>query len=134
MRALATASRIRDHSLMPRRPTSKILPFARALRRNMTSAETVLWRMLRDRRLDGHKFRRQAPIGRYVADFLCEERKLIVELDGAPHDRVDQRAHDEARDVWLRAEGYYVLRLKNDVVIGGGDIPLDLIRLALKRW
>jgi len=98
----------------------------------MTAAETQLWRMLRDRRLDGLKFRRQAPIGRYVADFLCEEKKLIVELDGAPHDRPDQKAHDDARDDWLRVEGYLVLRMSNDLVIGGGDMPLDLIRSALR--
>jgi very-short-patch-repair endonuclease len=118
---------------MARRPTSKILPFARALRRNMTHAETLLWRMLRDRRLDGHKFRRQVPIGRYIADFLCDEHRLIVELDGAPHDRAEQQAHDAARDEWLRAQGYRVLRIPNDLVIGGGDLPLDLIRSAMKR-
>ena len=98
----------------------------------MTNAETLLWRMLRDRRLDGLKFRRQAPVGRYVADFLCEDKKLIVELDGAPHDKPEQQAHDEARDRWLRSEGYLVLRMANDVVIGGGDMPLDLIRSALR--
>jgi very-short-patch-repair endonuclease len=117
---------------MPRRPTAKVLPFARTLRRNMTTAEAQLWRMLRDRRLDDLKFRRQAPIGRYVADFVCEERKLIIELDGAPHERPDQMAHDKARDEWLRAEGYIVLRMANDVVIGGGDMALALIRSALK--
>lgn len=119
---------------MPRRSTSHNLPFARALRRNMTHAETLLWRMLRDRRLDGLKFRRQAPVGRYIADFLCEDKMLIVELDGEPHDRPDQKAHDDARDRWLRSEGYRVLRLTNDVVIGGGDRPLDLIRSALRTW
>jgi very-short-patch-repair endonuclease len=117
---------------MPRRPTAKVLPFARTLRRNMTTAETQLWRMLRDRRLDDLKFRRQAPIGRYVADFVCEERKLIIELDGAPHDDPVQQAHDAARDEWLRAEGYIVLRMGNDVVIGGGDMALALIRSALR--
>jgi very-short-patch-repair endonuclease len=121
-----------DIGVMPRRPTSKILPLARALRRNMTSAEALLWRMLRNRGLDGLKFRRQVPIGRYVADFLCEDYKLIVELDGAPHDRPHQKAHDDARDIWLRSEGYLVLRIANDAVIGGGDLPLDLIRSALR--
>lgn len=93
----------------------------------------MLWRMLRNRGLDDLKFRRQAPVGRYIADFLCVERELIVELDGEPHARPDKQASDVARDEWLRAQGYTVLRIQNDVVIGGGDMALALIRSALMR-
>ena len=97
----------------------------------MTVAETILWRALRGSRFEGYKFRRQVPIGKYVADFLCVEKKLIVELDGAPHHDPDQQIHDARRTIWLRAQGYRVLRIPNDTVIGGGDIALDFVRSAL---
>ena len=116
---------------MPRRPTAPTLPFARTLRKRMTNAESILWRALRGSRFEGHKFRRQVPIGKYIADFLCFEEKLIVELDGAPHDNVERQAHDAQRSIWLRSQGYRVLRIANDVVMGGSDIALGLIRDAL---
>jgi very-short-patch-repair endonuclease len=99
----------------------------------MTQAETILWRALRGSTLDGVKFRRQAPIGRFVADFLCVEHRLIVELDGPPHDDEEQRQHDAVRDRWLREHGYRVLRFPNDIVIGGGNIVLDRIRAAIRQ-
>ena len=116
---------------MPRRPTASKLPFARMLRQQMTTAETILWRALRGSRFEGNKFRRQVPVGKYIADFLCVEEKLIVELDGAPHDALEQKVHDARRTIWLRSQGYRVLRIHNDVVIGGCDIALGLIRDAL---
>ena len=116
---------------MPARVSKERRAFARSLRREMTVAESILWRALRGGQCDGLKFRRQVPIGRYVADFLCVEHRLIVELDGPPHENEEQRRHDAARDAWLRAQGYRVLRLANELVIGGGDIPLDRIRAAI---
>jgi very-short-patch-repair endonuclease len=116
---------------MPRRPTAAKLPFARALRSRMTVAETIMWRALRGSRFEGFKFRRQVPIGKYVADFLCIEHKLIVELDGAPHDDPEQKVHDARRTIWLRSQGYRVLRIPNDTVIGGCDIALARIRATL---
>jgi very-short-patch-repair endonuclease len=116
---------------MPRRPTASKLPFARMLRKRMTTAETILWRALRASRFEGRKFGRQVPIGKYVADFLCIEDKVIVELDGAPHDGLEQQIHDARRTIWLRSRGYRVLRIHNDTVIGGCDIALRLIRNAL---
>ncbi|MFO1102824.1 MAG: DUF559 domain-containing protein [Methylocystis sp.] len=117
---------------MPARVSKSQTDFARKLRRNMTIAEEILWRSLRRSGLDGLKFRRQVPIGRYVVDFLCVEHRLIVELDGPPHDKDEQRLHDAARDEWLRAQGYRMLRFQNDLVIGGGNIPLDRIREAIR--
>ncbi|WP_255608548.1 endonuclease domain-containing protein [Methylosinus sp. Sm6] len=92
----------------------------------------MLWRSLRGSRLDGLKFRRQVPVGNYVADFLCIEHRLIVELDGRPHENEHQRRHDTIRDEWLRDHGYHILRLDNDLVIGGGNIPLERIREVIK--
>jgi very-short-patch-repair endonuclease len=116
---------------MPARVSKEKTKFARTLRRNMTEAETILWRSLRRSAL-GMKFGRQVPIGRFVADYLCVEHRLIVELDGRPHDDEAQKAHDAARDAWLVEHGYRVLRFRNDLVIGGGDIVLERIREAVR--
>ena len=116
---------------MPARVSENHTAFARKLRRDMTQAEAMLWRSLRGGGLDGLKFRRQVPIGRYVVDFLCIRHRLAVELDGAPHDRDEQKARDASRDAWLREHGYRLLRLRNELVIGGGNIPLDMIRAAI---
>ncbi|CAN2535040.1 putative+protein [Methylocapsa aurea] len=116
---------------MPTRVSKSKTAFARRLRREMTNAEEILWRSLRNSGLDGLKFRRQVPIGNYVADFLSTEHRLIVELDGRPHEQDDQRRHDAIRDKWLRDNGYQILRLANDLVIGGGNIPLEWIREAI---
>ena len=97
----------------------------------MTVAETLLWRSLRSRGLKGMKFRRQVPIGPFVADFACIEQKLVVELDGRPHDDPEQQAHDRSRDAFLAAQGWRVLRLSNERVTGGA--ALDDILRALGR-
>jgi very-short-patch-repair endonuclease len=83
---------------------------ARHMRREMTDAERKLWLPLRDRRLSGAKFRRQAPVGPYIADFVCLSRKFIVEADGGQH---SESAYDAERDGWLKAEGYIVVRYSN---------------------
>jgi very-short-patch-repair endonuclease len=85
---------------------------ARALRRTAPSTELLPWKLLRDRRLSGFKFRRQVPIGPYVVDFVCLRHRLIVEADGPFHDE----ERDAARDAWLIANGFRVLRLKNKEV------------------
>src|SRR5271170_4543833 len=83
---------------------------ARAMRGASTQAERKLWYALRDRRMQNVKFRRQAPVGPYIADFLCIEHRLIVEADGGGH---AENARDAARDVWFARNGYKVLRLWN---------------------
>jgi len=85
----------------------------RAFRRQQTPAERQLWNLLRDRRLQGLKFRRQFPIPPFVADFCCFELKLIVELDGPVHETPHQSAHDENRDFYLQSLGYTILRFSN---------------------
>ena len=83
---------------------------AKKLRTNMTDAERRLWYHLRAHRFEGHKFKRQVPIGRYVVGFACLHRKLVVEVDGGQH---SESARDRQRDDWLRANGFQVLRFWN---------------------
>jgi very-short-patch-repair endonuclease len=98
---------------------------ARRLRRNQTDAERTLWFQLRDRRLDGWKFRRQVPIDRYVVDFFCADAHLIIELDGGQH--AIRAQHDEERTRILEAMGYLVLRFWNNDVTGNIDGVLQVI-------
>lgn len=104
---------------------------ARRLRRDETLAEKRLWEQLRNRTLDGYKFVRQVPVGPYVADFLCRDLKLVVEVDGATHATEAESARDLARTGHLAALGYRVARFHNDEVINGMDEVLTLIREAL---
>ena len=101
--------------------------FARHLRDRMTDAERRLWFFLRDRRLGDHKFRRQWPIGPYVADFACVEAALVVELDGGQHDET----HDAVRTRHLHEAGYRVLRFWDNDVLRDTDAVLDVILAEL---
>ena len=85
--------------------------FARELRRKSSTPERVLWGMLRARRIDGLKFRRQVPFGVYVVDFYCAEYRLVVELDGHSHD--GQGEYDEKRTGYLESQGLHVIRVTN---------------------
>src|SRR5262245_46827947 len=102
---------------------------ARRLRRNQTDAERVLWFRLRDRRLDGWKFKRQVPIDRFIVDFFCADAKLIVELDGGQHDQ--NRDRDANRTGVLDAMGYLVLRYwNNDVIRNIEGVLEDILNTA----
>jgi very-short-patch-repair endonuclease len=102
---------------------------AKTLRRNSTEAEKKLWDMLRDRRLEGWKFRRQVPLGSYVVDFYCSKAKLIVEADGGQH---AESASDAIRTTWLTGNGYRVKRYwNNDILANPDGIFIDLLE-ALK--
>jgi very-short-patch-repair endonuclease len=90
---------------------------SRVNRRNATPAEECLWAVLRDRKLDGWKFKRQKVIGKFVADFYCRDAKLIVELDGEIHDSRDAQVADALRSEFLNAKGYTVLRFRNEEVL-----------------
>ena len=92
----------------------RTLRFAKQLRRTMTDAETRLWHELRAKRFERYKFKWQVPIGRYIADFVCFDLKLIVEIDGSQH---EGSATDVVRDHWLSAQGFRVLRLWNREVL-----------------
>ena len=95
----------------PRPKNPRIIERARKLRKESTPPEQILWSVLRGRRLAGLKFRRQEPIGPYVADFCCRQLKLIVELDGLSHEETARQ--DEIRERWLVEQGYKVFRLTN---------------------
>lgn len=104
---------------------------ARQLRKSETTAEKELWQELRNRKLDGYKFVRQATVGPYIADFLCRERNLIVEVDGATHASDLQIASDKARTTHLWRLGYKVIRLQNSEVLEAMDQAVMVIRDAL---
>ena len=104
---------------------------SRELRRDGTAAEQALWRRLRSHQLAGCKFRRQHPIGHYVVDFVCLERRLIIEVDGGYH--AVNRKEDADRTKWLEAEGYRVLRFWNDEVLNNLEGVLSAIERALSE-
>ena len=95
----------------------------------MTVPERLVWAQLRNRKLDGLKFRRQAPIGPFVADFLCDEHRLVVELDGTSHDADDAVEQDRRRTTYLAEQGYRVVRYPYDEVMRNLDgVLLDIAR------
>ncbi|WP_374299827.1 endonuclease domain-containing protein [Ferrovibrio sp.] len=94
------------------------MPDARALRRTMTDAERRLWSLLRGRQLNGFKFRRQHPVGRYILDFACIERRLAVEVDGGQHADTNS---DRQRTAWLEAQGWQVIRFWNSDVLSNPE-------------
>lgn len=97
------------------------------MRRAPTRAEEALWSLLRNRRLAGLKFRRQVPLGRYIADFACFEPRLVVEADGGAYQDPD---YDAVRDAWLAERGYRVLRFSNSEAIDRPDLVIASVRAA----
>ncbi|WP_309379135.1 endonuclease domain-containing protein [Paludisphaera borealis] len=108
---------------------SETIQRARRLRREMTAPERRLWRALRDHRVRGEKFRRQAPVGRFIVDFLHAVSGVVIELDGRSHD--DRFEHDAARQLWLEGRGYHVLRIANDDVLDDIEAVVDAILAAV---
>jgi len=105
--------------------TNKLVNMARAFRKRQTDAEQILWRHLRSKQIEGFKFRRQQPIGKYVLDFVCLEKSLVIEVDGAQH--ADNKK-DMERDTWLTQEGFKVLRFWNNEVLTNTKGVLEMIR------
>lgn len=101
---------------------------ARAMRREPTPAEARLWQILRREQL-GVRFRRQEPIGPYIVDFVCFEQRLIIEADGGQH---AENPHDARRDVWLRGQGFRLLRFWNQEILEATDMVEQLIIEALR--
>lgn len=102
---------------------------ARLLRHEMTDAERLMWQALRYKQLNGHRFRRQHPIGQYIADFACIEQKLVIELDGGQHQ--EQAGYDLQRTTFMEALDWKVLRFWNNDVLNNLDGVLTKIMEAL---
>jgi very-short-patch-repair endonuclease len=111
----------------------RILENARSLSHAETAAEIQLWEQLRNRRLCGHKFVRQLPIGHFIADFACRERKLIVEVDGATHCEVREVAYDARRTAILESQGWRIVRVTNDAAFNELNAVCDHIVWALEQ-
>jgi very-short-patch-repair endonuclease len=116
---------MRAHRLKPE-TTAK----ARSLRGGMTDVERLLWQALRGKQLNGHRFRRQHPIGSYITDFACLEEKVVVELDGGQHQ--EQLEYDERRTAYLQTHDWQVLRFWNNDVLNNFDGVLFTIAEHLK--
>jgi very-short-patch-repair endonuclease len=103
---------------------------SRKLRINQTDAETKLWNRIRNRQINGDKFVRQEPIGRYICDFVCREKLVVIEVDGGQH---SESVRDEVRDRYLRAQGYCVMRFWNNDVLSNIEGVLTVIDEALQE-
>jgi very-short-patch-repair endonuclease len=121
-----------DHKKPTWKVPSKLRSNARALRRNSTDAERLLWAELRDHRLNGAGFRRQVPIASYIADFVCHAARLVIELDGGQHFSDGQEAADNRRSGIIEAEGFRVLRFSNHDVMTNRAGVLETIASAIE--
>jgi len=104
---------------------------ARKLRSNATDAERKLWSAIKNRKLGGFKFRRQAPIGKYVVDFVCHEKSLVIEVDGSQH--IEKSEADAQRTAWLGVQGFRVIRFWNDQVLKETDAVLKEILRVINQ-
>jgi len=122
--------------LVPREPSHRPVPkrlrqFAKNMRHEPTDAEAAMWRLLRDRRLSAYKLRRQVPFKSYILDFVCFEKRLVIEIDGGQH---AESQRDAARDATLSAEGFVIARYwNNDVLQQPASVLEDVLaKLALR--
>jgi very-short-patch-repair endonuclease len=106
--------------------SSQLTSIARNLRKKSTEAEKLLWRHLRGKQLDGLKFRRQEPLGNYVVDFACFEKRVIIEVDGGHH--ATEKERDNKRDIWLKEQGFKVLRFWDNEVLRNTSGVFEVIR------
>lgn len=118
-------------SPMHQNASALIFQRARVLRNKETQAEQELWKHLKGKKLDGFKFRRQHPFDRYILDFYCNERKLVVELDGEYQEDELQKWQDEERTIYLKNSGLDVLRFQNKEIFNDMETVLWKIREEL---
>ena len=107
---------------------AKLYQYGRELRQESTEAEKLLWEELRNRKLIGLKFRRQHPLDKFIVDFYCNEKKIVLELDGGVHNEKINKEYDEARTAMLAGLNIIVLRFKNEEVINDMQGVLKKIR------
>ncbi|HEY2070272.1 MAG TPA: DUF559 domain-containing protein [Rhizomicrobium sp.] len=124
---------VKDETQKHREAKAHLRGFARRMRSEPTEAERFFWQVARGAKIDGLKFKRQVPIGNYIADFVCLEHRVIVEIDGAPHEMKKQ--YDADRDAFLAAQGFQVLRFENYQITSDIDSVLEIIKrtIALPR-
>lgn len=106
----------------------KLYEYGRELRQTATEAEKILWEELRNRKLNGLKFRRQHPVDKFIADFYCNENKLVIELDGGVHDVKENAEYDANRTYMLNEFGITVIRFRNEEVLN--DIKMVLKKIS----
>ena len=106
----------------------KLYQYGRELRQELTEAEKLLWEELRNRKFNGLKFRRQHPLDKFIVDFYCNEKKIVLELDGGVHNEKINKEYDEARTAMLAGLNIIVLRFKNEEVINDMQGVLKKIR------
>jgi adenine-specific DNA methylase len=133
--SLRESVRVREENAVSFKPPipDNLLQACRDLRKNSTDAEKLLWQFLRDRRLNGVKFRRQHPVGRFILDFYSHEFKLAIELDGGGHNEQQQKHYDEQRTKALEGEGIRVLRFWNHEVLQKTENVLEVIWEAVSK-
>jgi very-short-patch-repair endonuclease len=102
---------------------------AKVLRKSQTDAEKIVWQKLRSKQLNGFKFKRQQPLGRYIVDFVCFDKKLIIEIDGGQH--ATQKDKDLQREQWLQSEGFEVVRFWNNDIFENIEGVLETIMKKL---
>jgi very-short-patch-repair endonuclease len=107
--------------------------FRKKLRNNATSAEAVLWNLIKNKQLSGRKFRRQHGLGKYIVDFYSSSEKLIIELDGAPHGELYQIEKDIERDNTLQGQGYRIIRFENKLVFQDPEYIIKKIKEQFNR-
>lgn len=112
---------------MRRNTPEYVKALAKELRKNMTPAEDALWDRLRNRRLKGYKFHRQYPIGRYIADFYCDEVKLVIEVDGSVHAEPERKEYDSIRQAEIESRKIRVIRFDNSEVLNNMEAVIQSI-------
>jgi very-short-patch-repair endonuclease len=112
--------------------SKKIIDYAKALRKQMTPAEGIMWKELRNRNFSKFKFRRQHPIERFIADFYCPEKKLVIEIDGDIHDNLIQKEYDIGRNAEIEKYDIQIIRFNNEEVLNNIENVLDRIKEKMK--
>lgn len=110
---------------------SKFFEFSKALRRNQTEAEEMMWQCLRNRKILNFKFRRQHPVNKHIGDFYCHEAKLIIEIDGWIHQNPENQQYDQNRTSELKKIGIKVIRFTNEAVNYNLDEVINAIKIHL---
>ena len=108
-----------------------VVELAKQQRKNPTEAEKIVWELLRNRRFNNYKFRRQQPVYRYIFDFVCIEKKIAIEIDGEIHRNTKE--YDAEKDSFVKAAGFKILRIKNEVIEKSPDVFLDLLNRMIKE-